>query len=375
MSESSEAVSTPIIGITMGDPGGVGPEIICKALSRGLSEAAWGGGAGIQPVGRSAGHWEAGSNIKTGQVCRPVVIGSAGVMQGAAEQFAPELTFVAVDSISDAVAMLRGINEASAAIPVFSPPELPPDSLYTMGEIAAANGEASHACIVAAARAALDGEIHAICTAPIAKEALFKAGFRVPGHTELLASLCDAPAVRMMLVGGGLNVVLQTIHVALAEVPSLIGEAGILESLHIIEDFAGKTGAQSPRIAVCGLNPHAGEGGHFGNEEQTIIEPALAMARAAGMNVTGALPADTVFHRALQGEFDFVLAMYHDQGLIPVKTLDFHGGVNVTLGLPIIRTSPDHGTAFGIAGRGIAHEGSMIAAIRYAAQIATGNLG
>lgn len=330
----------PIIAITMGDPGGVGPEIICKALSR----------------------------TEMRERIRPVVIGSPGMMKQAAESFCPNLTFKRIESLDQAQA-------EHEIIYLYAPDDLPPDEAFRIGGSDEANGHASYACITTAAKAALRGQVDAICTAPISKEALFAAGYTVPGHTELLAELCDSETVRMMLSGGGLNVVLQTIHVSLARVPSLLKTEEIVTSLRIIKDFAILSGLSVPRVAVCGLNPHAGEGGHFGEEEQTVISPALNEARRLlKIPVEGPLPADTVFHRAREGEFDFVLAMYHDQGLIPVKTLDFHGGVNVTLGLPIIRTSPDHGTAFGIAGKGTAHPGSIISAIEFAANVASRRL-
>ncbi len=338
---TGQSVRHPVIAITMGDPGGVGPEIICKALAE--------------------------ADVR--KRCRPVVIGSLGAMERAAERFCPGLDFMRIESLDE----VRALSDTAGDEVVFlyAPSDISPDDVFQTGRTDAANGLASYACIVSAARGALGGQVDAICTAPISKEALFAAGYTVPGHTELLAELCESDTVRMMLSGGGLNVVLQTIHVALARVPSLLKVEEIVTSIRIIKEFGSLSGLSFPRVAVCGLNPHAGEGGHFGDEEQTIIGPALEEARRVlDIPIDGPLPADTVFHRAVEGEFDFVLAMYHDQGLIPVKTLDFHGGVNVTLGLPIIRTSPDHGTAFGISGKGIAHPGSMISAIGFAANVA-----
>jgi 4-hydroxythreonine-4-phosphate dehydrogenase len=255
-------------------------------------------------------------------------------------------------------------------IVVIEPEGLPREE-FVVGKINAANGRAAHACIVAAVNALLSGHADALCTAPIAKEAMFTAGFDFPGHTELLSRLCGNAPVRMMLEGGGLHVVLQTIHVPLASVPSLLNRESILETLNIINRWAKVYFGNHPKIAVCGLNPHAGEGGHFGSEETEIISPAIKSAISDGIKCSGPYPADTVFHRAIRGDFDIVLAMYHDQALIPVKTLDFDHGVNTTIGLPIIRTSPDHGTAFDIAGKGMAKETSMTSAVLRAAQLAS----
>lgn len=227
----------------------------------------------------------------------------------------------------------------------------------------------------------LSGNASALITAPIAKEVLYDAGFAHPGHTEYLGELTkDAPLNApqdmprgpvMMLSGGGLRVALATVHLPLKDAAAQLSEAAIIRTARVMDlalrvDF----GVKNPRISLTGLNPHAGEGGALGREEIEIINPAAAKLRAIGINATNAQPADTLFHTEAREAYDAVLAMYHDQGLIPVKTLDFHGGVNVTLGLPIVRTSPDHGTAFGIAGKGIARADSLIAAIKAAREIA-----
>ncbi len=329
----------PVIAITLGDPGGVGPEVVVKALAR--------------------------SDV--GDALRPFVVGDAEVLGRTADRLGLSLRFAVVESPEEA--------EESEAIPVFgegaagreNPGERPD---YALGGVSPENGRAAHAWIVEAARLALARRVDAICTAPISKEAMFSAGFDLPGHTELLAELCGGRPVRMMLEGGGLRVALQTIHVALAAVPGLLSTESILETLHIAGEWGRRHVGREPRVAVCGLNPHAGEGGAFGREEQEIIRPAVQAAVQAGIDASGPYSADTVFHRAREGEFDLILAMYHDQALIPVKTLDFHGGVNVTLGLPIIRTSPDHGTGFDIAGRGAANESSMVCALLRAAELA-----
>ena len=225
--------------------------------------------------------------------------------------------------------------------------------------------------IETAVKAAVSGKAAAVVTAPINKARLLAAGFPFAGHTEYLAELTGAPRAVMMLAGGGLRVVPLTIHIPLVEVPAAISERAILETAEIIlaslaRDFA----IARPRLTIAGLNPHAGESGRLGKEEDEIIAPAVETLRARGHLVFGPLPGDTMFHEAARAEYDAALCMYHDQALIPLKTFAFWEGVNVTLGLPIVRTSPDHGTAFDIAGRGQADARSMIAAIRLAADMA-----
>lgn len=250
-----------------------------------------------------------------------------------------------------------------------------PDDL-AVGRIDARAGDAAYRCIVRAAQLALRGEARAVVTAPIAKEAMHAAGHRFPGHTELLAELAGGVEVRMMLANPELRVVLVSIHVALREAVERLDADGILRTIRIANTAMRRAGIARPRIAVAGLNPHAGEGGLFGREEIEIIGPAVARARAEDIEVSGPFAPDTVFMRARgMREFDLVVAMYHDQGLIPVKYLGIDDGVNVTLGLPFVRTSPDHGTAFdkagraGADGRGLADPGSLLAAIRQAAAL------
>ncbi len=202
-----------------------------------------------------------------------------------------------------------------------------------------------------------------ICTAPIHKANLARAGYGWPGHTEFLAARAGVTDFAMMLAIPGLRVVPATIHVALRDVPDLISTEGLTRLIHLIHRSMADFGVSEPRIAVTGLNPHAGEEGRFGREEPEIVLPAIESCKRSGIHVTGPYPADTVFHHAVEGAFDVVIAMYHDQALIPIKTLNFHGGVNVTLGLPFVRTSPDHGTAYDLAGKGRADPRSMIAAI------------
>jgi 4-hydroxythreonine-4-phosphate dehydrogenase len=247
----------------------------------------------------------------------------------------------------------------------------PPNGVATSpGVLSAAAGRAAYDTIVRAARDALGGEVDAIATAPINKEALRLAGLPWHGHTDLLAHLTGAAHVAMMFESPALRVVLATVHVPLAEVPRVLTRAELVATITLTARELPRFGVAAPRIAVAGLNPHAGEHGLFGREEEDVIAPAIAACRTAGVNVAGPFPGDTVFVRAHRGEFDVVVACYHDQGLIPVKLLAFGQAVNVTLGLPIVRTSVDHGTAFDIAGKGVADPESMIAAVLLAARLA-----
>ena len=238
--------------------------------------------------------------------------------------------------------------------------------------MSAAAGRAAYAYIERAVTLAKAGEIHAIVTAPVNKEALAAAGVQHSGHTEILAQLTDTRDFAMLLMGRQLRVIHVTTHVALRRVPDLVTRERVLRTIRLAQRTLEDLGRPRGRIAVAGLNPHAGEEGLFGDEEQRAIIPAVEAARADGLDVTGPLPADTLFSRARGGEFDIVVAMYHDQGLCPLKMIAFDTGVNLTLGLPFVRTSPDHGTAYDIAGKGIAKPDSMIAAINLAAQLATG---
>ena len=223
--------------------------------------------------------------------------------------------------------------------------------------------------VVQGARRCLSGQLAALVTAPISKQLLRDAGYRFEGHTELLAHIARTRRFAMMLVGGQLRVALVTIHVPLSRVPRLLSTKRITEVIELSHDACKRFGILRPTIGVAGLNPHAGEDGLLGHEERRIIAPAIQSAKRKGTNVTGPWPADTLFHKAYNGEFDAVVAMYHDQGLAPLKMIAFDSGVNLTLGLPFVRTSPDHGTAFDIAGKGIANPNSMIAAINLAAEL------
>jgi 4-hydroxythreonine-4-phosphate dehydrogenase len=331
------------IALTMGDVCGIGPEIIAKLFR--------------DPA--SAG-------------C--VVLGDVAVMRRAAAATGGMLAVACIDHASDALDMPPN------CMPVLQVSGLPPDLLSApLGRVDARAGAAAAACIEHAVRLALSGDIGAIVTAPIHKEALAAAGVPYPGHTEMLQALSapgtTPPPVRMMLANDELRTVLVTIHMALRDAIDAVTFDAVLETLRIAHRSASRWGQPAPRIAVAGLNPHAGEGGLFGDEELRIIAPAVAQARAEGINALGPYAPDTVFMRARHasghpGEFDIVVAMTHDHGLIPVKYLGVEHGVNVTLGLPFVRTSPDHGTAFDLAGSGRADASSLGAALRMARRLA-----
>ncbi len=343
----SLALALPL-AITMGDPAGIGPEIIAKAFRDAPGDL-----AGCLVVGDVATLRRASALVGAGPVA---------VLEAAADwQSVPP-----------------------RCIPVLQKCELSMPVPY--GQISALAGRAAAQCIVWAAQAALRGEVAALVTAPIHKEALAAAGAvfsHYPGHTELLQAeaaaylqkeLSELP-VRMMLANDELKTVLVSIHLSLRDAIDAVSFEQVLQTLRITQQSVRSASGASPRIAVAGLNPHAGEGGLFGREELDIIAPAIAQARQEGMDVSGPFAPDTVFMRARAragqpGEFDVVVAMYHDQGLIPVKYLGVEQGVNVTLGLPLVRTSPDHGTAFDIAGTGRADAASLIAAIRMARKLA-----
>jgi len=326
----------PIIAITMGDPCGIGPEIIIKALQR--------------------------SEIPA--LCVPVVIGDRLALERAVSVCASALTIQEITAVEDA----RNVREGR--VPLLSLSHLTDeDIVYGAPSIAA--GDAVYHYICRAAGLCLDGDVAAMVTAPISKEAMHQAGHDYPGHTELLAEICGTDDFVMMLAGDLLRVSLVTIHEALADVPRLITFEQVLKTIRITaEGITRLTGKRSPKLAVLALNPHCGEAGKFGSEETAVIEPAVKAARREGYTVEGPLSADTLFHFAQQGDYDGVVAMYHDQGLIPLKMLHFDDGVNITLGLPIVRTSVDHGTAYNLAGTGKASEKSLLAAVRMAAGMA-----
>lgn len=321
----------PIIAITMGDPAGVGPEIICKAFM---------------------------GNIM--KIVRPVVIGDAGVMEKTIKSLRFKLQLKPI----------KRPEETSPKKGVIEIVDLKNVSGFIPGKPSSVAGRAVYEYIKRVVSLAMKGEIDAIVTAPINKETLKMAGIRYPGHTELLAKLTGTKDFGMMLIGGPLRVILVTTHVALKEVPSLIKKDKVLKTIILAHKAMLDLGIENPRIAVAGLNPHAGEGGIFGKEEKKEIIPAIEKARKKGINAIGPVPPDTLFHKAYKGEYDVVVSMYHDQGLIPLKMLSFGKAVNVTVGLPIIRTSVDHGTAYDIAGKGIADPSSLLEAIKLAVKLA-----
>jgi len=255
---------------------------------------------------------------------------------------------------------------------IYAPPGEP---VFPPGVLSAEAGRAAYDVIVRATSDARRGAVDAIATAPINKEAFRLAGLPWAGHTDLLAHLTGAERVAMMFHSDVLRVVLATVHIPLVEVPRALTRESLEGTIALTAGELPRFGVSAPRIGVAGLNPHAGEHGLFGDEEARVMAPAIAACRARGIDVSGPFPADTIFGRAVRGEFDVIVACYHDQGLIPVKLLAFGQAVNVTLGLPIVRTSVDHGTAFDIAGRGVADPGSMIAAVRLAARLASRPVG
>jgi 4-hydroxythreonine-4-phosphate dehydrogenase len=333
-------VQAPLL-LTMGDPAGIGPEIIMKAVRERPALLGQLVVAGDVACLRRALHSmrdPAGSGVSAPMLAEIPDVTAFGL--------APP----------GCLAVIQGCERLEAV---------------EMGQVSAQAGRAAADCIRVAATAVLSGQARGMVTAPIHKEAFSAAGLPFPGHTEFLQALAaehagvglDQMPVRMMLSCPGLRTVLVSIHVALRDAISAVTHGRVLETLRITAAHFARCGMPDARIAVAGLNPHAGEGGLFGREETEIILPAVAQARLEGLNVSGPLAPDTVFMRARQGEFDAVVAMYHDQGLIPVKLLGLEHGVNTTLGLPLVRTSPDHGTAFDLAGTGRASANSLLAAI------------
>jgi 4-hydroxythreonine-4-phosphate dehydrogenase len=327
-------MSKPRIAITMGDAAGVGPEIVMKALAhRDLYDD-----------------------------CRPFVVGDA-VRLG-------EAGFITRTPLS--IRMIADVDEARfepGSVDCLDLKLLPPGMPF--GQVSAAAGHAAHEYVRIATELAMAGRIEALVTAPLNKEALQAGGHDFPGHTELLAALTGTPEVSMMLTGPGLRVILVTSHMGLIEAIGAIEPGLVFRTIARGRDVLLRAGITRARIAVCGINPHAGENGLFGlGEEDSKIAPAIAQARGKGWDVHGPLPADTLFYRARRGDFDMVVAMYHDQGLGPVKVLGLESGVNITVGLPVIRTSVDHGTAFDIAGTGQADERSLLAALDAAIALA-----
>jgi 4-hydroxythreonine-4-phosphate dehydrogenase len=326
----------PLIVISMGDPAGIGPEIALKAaVDPGILE-----------------------------LCRPVIIGDVAALQAVSGVAADLRTLPSLDAAGEQPNSIDVLDLANIPHPVVS------------GQVSHTAGQAAFEYITKGAALCQAGEADALVTGPINKEAIHAAGHKFQGHTEILAAQCNVRDVAMMLVAGQLRVSHVTTHVSLRQACDLIRKERILRVLLLTHEMLGRLGLSNPHLAVAGLNPHAGEGGLFGREEIEEIIPAIEASRAQGLQVSGPFPPDTVFLRAAEAAdkqwVDAIIAMYHDQGHIPVKLLGFHDGVNVTLGLPIIRTSVDHGTAFDIAGKGKANPASLMAALRFAAHLSRG---
>jgi 4-hydroxythreonine-4-phosphate dehydrogenase len=324
----------PILGITMGDAAGIGPEIIVKALA----------------------------DKEIYEIARPVVFGDKKIIERAIGIIGADVACRSIEEPS------RGGQEYGT-IDVIDLNNLPADLPFA--KVDGRAGRAAYEYIEKAVGYALKEEIHAIVTAPLNKEALNLGGKHYPGHTEILGALSGTKDYSMMLVGGPLRVIHVTTHVAFNKVSELIKKERVLRVIKLADEAMKMIGIKNPRIAVAGLNPHSGENGLFGSEETLEITPAIEAAKAQGMNASGPIPPDTVFYQAAcKKEYDIVVVMYHDQGHIPIKVLGFETGVNVTVGLPCIRTSVDHGTAFAIAGQGIADSKSMTEAILLGAKMA-----
>lgn len=327
-------MSRPIIAITMGDPAGVGPEVIMKSMA----------------------------HADLFDRCRPLVIGDIGRLRQAGKIVGVDLTFNAVATPAEGKYQAGTVDVIDIAI---VPDDLP------FGKLSPIAGEAAFRFVECAAKLAMAGQADAICTAPLNKEALQSAGHKFPGHTEMLAYLTGTKEVSMLLVAPKLRVIHVTTHIGLIDAIAKINPGLVERTIERAHDTLVKAGIENPRIGVCAINPHAGEHGLFGHgEEEEKIVPAIRKCVGRHWQVEGPLPADTLFFRASRGDFDCVVAMYHDQGHGPIKVLGIESGVNITIGLPVVRTSVDHGTAFDIAGTGKADERSMMEALRQAIELA-----
>jgi 4-hydroxythreonine-4-phosphate dehydrogenase len=315
----------------MGEPGGIGPEVIARTLYC--------------------------AEIR--DYCNPIVIGDAEVIKEAVKLTGLPLKVSSISSLLDSEPKVGAIEiiNVKSRLPV------------KKGFPSKSSGRAVVKYAKKAVELALRNEVSAIVTAPISKESLKMAGYVWPGHTELLAELTDTKDFAMMFASDRLKIILCTIHIALKDVPRKLSQKLILKTIRLARVGTGMLGIENPRVAVAGLNPHAGESGIMGKEELRSVAPAIKKAQEEGINVSGPYPPDVVFHKAYNGDFDIVVCMYHDQGLIPFKMLAFDTGVNVTVGLPVIRTSPDHGTAFDIAWKNMASPSSMIEAVKLASRM------
>ncbi|HYF79454.1 MAG TPA: 4-hydroxythreonine-4-phosphate dehydrogenase PdxA [Symbiobacteriaceae bacterium] len=323
----------PIIAISMGDPAGVGAEVILKAVK----------------------------NPRTQAAARCLVVGDAAWLAAISNKLDLGVDVRAVSSVAEA-------KFVPGTVDVLDLKNAPVDRIQ-IGTVSALGGKAAVEAVQVAANLALQGLVDAIATAPLNKEAMHMAGYKYPGHTELLAEMTATEDYSMLLVTPTLRCFFVTVHVSMRKALDLITADRVRRIIGVAQSTLKRIGIAEPRIAVAGVNPHAGENGMFGDEEIKEIIPGVNAAQEAGINATGPWPPDTVFAKAMAGQFDAVVSMYHDQGHIPIKLAGFSDGVNVTAGLPIIRTSVDHGTAFDIAGKGIADEGSMIEAITLAARL------
>ncbi len=323
----------PVVAVTMGDPAGIGPEIVAKAL-------------GDPAIAR---------------VCRALVVGDRGVLANTARDLGLALEIRAVDAPAAGRYAPRTMDVVDLANVDLG--------TLRLGVVQAAAGRAAGEAVERAIRLAMAGEVDAIATAPLHKEALWAAGYPYPGHTEMLGALTGSKESLTMFVVGSLRIFFLTRHLSLRDAITAITRDRVRDTLVLVGRVLRELGFASPRIAVAGLNPHAGEGGKLGDEEIREIAPGIRDARAGGLDVTGPVPADAVFHLAADGRFDAVLSLYHDQGHIAAKMTDFYKTVSVTTGLPFVRTSVDHGTAFDIAGKGEASAVSMVEAIRAAADL------
>lgn len=329
----------PRVAWTLGDVAGIGPEIVVRASA----------------------------DPQVLAICRPLIVGHPEIVRRAAQTFNQTIPLQSISSLAE-------IDDDSPTIPCWNPGS--DDVLdVPLGRVDARAGRAAYDSLVAAARAALSGAVDAIVTAPLSKAALFAAGIKFPGHTEILAAECGIQDVAMMLYlpqGGllknpfGLGVAHATLHTSIRSVPDLLTVDRIRETIELLNRFLKSVGCLRPRLGVCALNPHAGEDGLFGDEESRVIAPAVELTCQNSISAIGPIPADALLRRAAAGEFDGVIAMYHDQGHIALKLLGFDRAVNITLGLPIVRTSPSHGTAFDIAGKGLAHAEGFCEAVRMA---------
>lgn len=331
----------PVLCVTLGDPSGIGPELACALAAR-------------PPAGVAL--------LLCGDA--RVLARAAAVLSGSVPSArTPPIPLVAGPDELRARGLSVGLDAASDALGRAAMP----DTLPPTGLVDARAGAASHGWVRRGAELAGSGAVEALVTGPIHKEAWGLAGVVEPGHTDALARWAGVARVVMLMAGGPLRVTLATIHVPLRAVPDLLTTDGLLADLRIVaRDAKGRLGLPAPRIAVCGLNPHAGEGGRFGDEDRRVVRPAVEAARAEGIDASGPWPADACLPKAAAGAYDLVHALYHDQGLVAVKTLAPRRAVNVTLGLPYVRTSVDHGTAFDVAGRGVADPSSLEAAVAFA---------